>query len=149
MANGRLQGKYCVVTGAARGISKAFAVRLASEGARVAVVDLDINDAQHVAEKINTSAARRWPFAQHGVTVNAICPGIVRTDLWDGLDEGFIEFGIADRPSQGMEQFAERILLDRTAAPEDIAGPAAFLASGDSDYITGQSLVVDGGMVMQ
>jgi len=88
-------------------------------------------------------------FGPHGITVNAICPGIVETELWEGLDDDFMRFGITERPGEGMERFSERILLGRTATPEDMAGPAAFLASSDSDYITGQSLMVDGGMVLQ
>ena len=48
-----------------------------------------------------------------------------------------------------MERFAGGIPLGRTSTPDDLPGPAAFLASGDADYITGQCLVVDGGIVMQ
>lgn len=262
MAEGRLTGKTCAVSGAASGIGRAIAVRLANEGAHVAAIDLNMAGALLVAEQIEAAggAASAWEcdvaqrssvrstleaiveatggldvifnnagiaeirpfmevgeehwerlmrvnglgvlicmqeaarlmieqgrgkivntasiagkegydiqphysatkfsvvaltqagaraFAQHGITVNAICPGIVETELWEGLDEDFMRFGITERPGEGMERFSERILLGRTATPEDMAGPAAFLASSDSDYITGQSLIVDGGMVLQ
>ena len=65
------------------------------------------------------------------------------------MDDGFIEFGIAERRGEAMERFAGGIPLGRTSTPDDLPGPAAFLASGDADYITGQCLVVDGGIVMQ
>ena len=58
-------------------------------------------------------------------------------------------FGITERPGQGMEKFAEGILLGRTSTPQDIGGLAAFLAADDSDYITGQSIMGDGRMVIR
>jgi meso-butanediol dehydrogenase/(S,S)-butanediol dehydrogenase/diacetyl reductase len=48
-----------------------------------------------------------------------------------------------------MAQFGEGILLGRVSTPEDCAGIAAYLASADSDYMTGQCIQVDGGMVLQ
>ena len=262
MANQRLEGKSCVVTGAARGIGKDIAIRLAEEGARVGVVDLDMEGAERVAAEINgqegqalaaqcdvsnraqvqaminsvverfgalnvifnnaavaeirlfmdvkeehwdrimkvnglgvlicmQEAARQMmgqgkggkiintasiagkegydlqphycaskfavvaltqagarAFGKHGITVNAFCPGVVRTELWEQLDKEFMELGISERPGQAMEDFASNALLGRTSTPQDIVGLAAFLASNDSDYITGQSIMVDGGMVL-
>ena len=87
-------------------------------------------------------------FGQHGITVNAFCPGVVRTELWKQLDQEFIELGISERPGQAMDDFASRALLGRSSTPDDIVGLAAFLASNDSNYITGQSIMVDGGMVL-
>ena len=87
-------------------------------------------------------------FGKHGITVNAICPGVVRTELWEQLDEEFLEQGLFERPGEAMAEFARRIILGRTSTPEDIVGLTAFLASDDSNYITGQSIMVDGGMVL-
>lgn len=87
-------------------------------------------------------------FGQHKITVNAFCPGVVRTELWKQLDQEFIELGISERPGQAMDDFASRALLGRSSTTDDIVGLAAFLASSDSDYITGQSIMVDGGMVL-
>lgn len=87
-------------------------------------------------------------FGKHGITVNAFCPGVVETELWEQLDKEFIEQGLFDQPGEAMKTFASRILLERTSTPDDIAGLAAFLASDDSSYITGQSIMVDGGMVL-
>ena len=95
-----------------------------------------------------TQAAAR-ELAKHKITVNGICPGIVATELWRKLDTDMIEFGRTQRAGQGMEEFSRDILLGRVSVPEDCAGIAAFLASRDSDYMTGQSIQVDGGMILQ
>jgi meso-butanediol dehydrogenase/(S,S)-butanediol dehydrogenase/diacetyl reductase len=88
-------------------------------------------------------------LAKHKITVNGICPGIVATELWRKLDADMIGFGRTQRVGQGMEEFSKDILLGRVSVPEDCAGIAAFLASHDSDYMTGQSIQVDGGMILQ
>jgi meso-butanediol dehydrogenase/(S,S)-butanediol dehydrogenase/diacetyl reductase len=95
-----------------------------------------------------TQAAAR-SLSEHQITVNAFCPGVVTTELWDQLDAEFLELGETERVGQSLEDFGSDILLGRLASPEDIAGLATFLASPDSDYITGQSIQVDGGMVLQ
>jgi meso-butanediol dehydrogenase/(S,S)-butanediol dehydrogenase/diacetyl reductase len=88
-------------------------------------------------------------LAKHKITVNGICPGIVATELWRKLDLDMIEFGRTESIGQGMEEFSKDILLGRVSIPEDCAGIAAFMASHDSDYMTGQSVQVDGGMILQ
>jgi meso-butanediol dehydrogenase / (S,S)-butanediol dehydrogenase / diacetyl reductase len=93
-----------------------------------------------------TQAAART-LGGDGITVNAFSPGVVDTELWDQLDREFIEIGETERPRQSLEEFGAGILLGRLSTPDDIAGLASFLASGDSDYITGQAITVDGGMV--
>jgi meso-butanediol dehydrogenase / (S,S)-butanediol dehydrogenase / diacetyl reductase len=93
-----------------------------------------------------TQAAAR-ALAGDGITVNAFSPGVVETELWDQLDREFMELGETDRPRQSLEEFGAGILLGRLSTPDDIAGLAVFLASADSDYITGQAITVDGGMV--
>lgn len=87
-------------------------------------------------------------LAQHGITVNAFSPGVVDTPLWEQLDQDLMELGESSKPGEAMENFAAAILLGRPAEPEDIAGMASFLASSDSDYITGQVLPIDGGQVL-
>jgi meso-butanediol dehydrogenase / (S,S)-butanediol dehydrogenase / diacetyl reductase len=88
-------------------------------------------------------------LAQHRITVNGFCPGIVHTELWDKLDAEMMGFGRSERPGQAMEEYAADVLLGRVSVPEDCAGVCAFLASRDSDYMTGQSIQVDGGMILQ
>ena len=88
-------------------------------------------------------------LAEHKITVNGICPGIVATELWRKLDLNMIEIGRTENVGQGMKEFSEAILLKRVSTPEDCAGIASFMASTDSDYMTGQCVQVDGGMILQ
>ena len=258
----RLDGKTCIVTGAARGIGRAVALRLAEEGANVCIADIDEPGAEKAAKDIERQggkglgvacdvanrgnvaaviqavvkeygqldvifnnaavseirpfmqvreqdwerlmtvnglgvlicmqeAARQMisqgkggkiistssiagregydlqphysaskfavialtqagarAFAKHGITVNAFGPGVVHTELWEQLDKEFIELGLSKEPGEAMAGFASRVLLERHSTPEDLVGIAAFLASDDANYITGQTIMVDGGMVM-
>ena len=92
------------------------------------------------------SAARE--LAPLGITVNLYCPGIVPTDMWTKLDR---ELGalLGNADGETLRQRADAIVLGRTATPDDIAGAVSFLASRDSDYMTGQSVIVDGGLVFR
>ncbi|OFP19095.1 hypothetical protein HMPREF2976_09610 [Corynebacterium sp. HMSC077D10] len=75
-----------------------------------------------------------------------IAPGIVRTPLMKGLAEELAEN--AGKPAEwGWEQFTKDISLGRLSESEDVAKIIGFLAGSDSDYITGQTIIVDGGMV--
>jgi meso-butanediol dehydrogenase/(S,S)-butanediol dehydrogenase/diacetyl reductase len=86
-------------------------------------------------------------FAAHGITVNAYCPGIVDTGMWDTIDGRAAE--VLNIPKGAMKQKAlEGIALGRLQTPDDVANFVSFLASSDSDYITGQNMLTDGGMVM-
>jgi meso-butanediol dehydrogenase/(S,S)-butanediol dehydrogenase/diacetyl reductase len=87
-------------------------------------------------------------LASHGITVNAFSPGVVDTPLWEKLDQDLMSIGDSERAGQAMEDFSAGILLGRPAVPADIAGTALYLASSDSDYMTGQVVAIDGGMVL-
>ncbi|MEY4494846.1 MAG: hypothetical protein RL570_961 [Actinomycetota bacterium] len=91
-----------------------------------------------------TQAAAR-ALAEHKITVNAFSPGVVDTPLWLKLDKDLEEIGEGD---SGFDSMASGILLGRAAQPEDIAPTALFLASSDSDYVTGQTMAIDGGMIL-
>jgi len=87
---------------------------------------------------------------EHNITVNGYAPGVVRTELWEQLDKDLVEMGMFDKPGQSMDSIAENmILMKRYSYPEDIIGTASFLASSESDYMTGQLIMIDGGMVIQ
>jgi meso-butanediol dehydrogenase / (S,S)-butanediol dehydrogenase / diacetyl reductase len=86
-------------------------------------------------------------LAEDKITVNAICPGVVTTELWEQLDREFIELGETQKPGQALEEFGAGILAGRLSTPDDVAGLALFLASDEASYITGQAINVDGGMV--
>jgi meso-butanediol dehydrogenase/(S,S)-butanediol dehydrogenase/diacetyl reductase len=91
-----------------------------------------------------TQAAAR-ALAEHKITVNAFSPGVVATPLWAKLDKDLEEIGEGD---SGFDSMASGILVGRAAEPEDIVPTALFLASSDSDYVTGQTMAIDGGMIL-
>jgi len=94
-----------------------------------------------------TQAAAR-AFGKHRINVNAICPGVVATDMWKLIDREFKDEGLTQRDNEAFEGFSADILLGRPSQPDDLVGVSIFLASAGSDYMTGQSLLVDGGMVL-
>lgn len=93
-----------------------------------------------------TQAAAK-ELAPHRITVNAYCPGIVGTDMWDLIDE---QMGARSGAAKGetLKQYARGIPLGRVQTADDVAAFVAFLASPDSDYMTGQAVMIDGGVVM-
>ena len=101
------------------------------------------------ASVISLTQAAAKTLAPHGICVNAFAPGIVDTELWDGLDRDMMAMGATSEPGEAMRTFAEGIPLGRVSLPEDVAGTVDFLLSAASDYMTGQCLMVDGGMIMQ
>lgn len=89
-------------------------------------------------------------LAKDNITVNGYGPGVVRTELWEQLDKDLVAIGKFDKAGESMDRLAEEmILLKRYSYPEDVVGTASFLASSESDYMTGQLLMIDGGMVVQ
>ena len=100
------------------------------------------------ASVISLTQAAAREFAKHKITVNAFAPGVVVTPLWDGLEQDMIDKGVIKQKGEFIESFSTSILLGYPSHPSDIAGIAAFLASADSNYITGQVIMADGGMVL-
>jgi len=94
-----------------------------------------------------TQAAAR-ALAADKITVNAFAPGVVRTELWEQLDREFMDLGLTRKPGDAINEFSQSILVGRYSKPEDITGVTTFLASTGSDYVTGQTFMVDGGMVL-
>ena len=95
---------------------------------------------------LTQSAAR--DLAKHNITVTGFAPGVVATEMWEEVDRDLMEIGASSRPGEAMEEFAADILKGRVADPGDITGTTTFLASKDSDYMTGQIVMIDGGMTL-
>jgi meso-butanediol dehydrogenase/(S,S)-butanediol dehydrogenase/diacetyl reductase len=87
-------------------------------------------------------------LAKHDITVTGFAPGVVATEMWEQVDHDLMEIGASMRPGQAMEEFSAQILRGRVAKPSDITGTTTFLASRDSDYMTGQIIMIDGGMTL-
>jgi 3-oxoacyl-[acyl-carrier protein] reductase len=85
---------------------------------------------------IGLTKASARELASRGITVNAVAPGFVLTELTQDLPERLLDLA------------KERTPLGRFGTPEDVANAVAFLASDEAAYITGQVLAVDGGLVM-
>jgi 3-oxoacyl-[acyl-carrier protein] reductase len=75
-------------------------------------------------------------YASRGITANCVAPGYIATDMTDAL------------PDEARKALLDSIALGRLGTPRDVAGTVLFLASALAAYITGQVLVVDGGMVI-
>jgi len=86
-------------------------------------------------------------LARDGITSNCVCPGAVETAMWEQIDKewGALE-GLGVR--EAWKKRIRGIPLGRPERPEDVAKVVAFLAGPDSDYMTGQAINVDGGLVM-
>lgn len=85
-------------------------------------------------------------LASKGHTVNAYAPGIVGTGMWDLIDERLSEINGKPR-GQNLQENVDSIALGRIEKPEDVAGVVSFFASDNAGYVTGQVLLVDGGML--
>lgn len=106
---------------------------------------LGVYSATKFAVRALTQAAAK-EYASKGITVNAYCPGIVGTDMWVEIDKRFSE--ITGAPiGETYKKYVGGIALGRAQTPDDVAALVAFLAGPDSDYITGQAILTDGGMV--
>src|SRR5438552_2804359 len=92
-------------------------------------------------------------LAPHGITVNAICPGVLWTEFWQKLATHIAETTPAFKGMTARQVFDKRVAditpMKREQTPEDIGWAAVFLASDEARNITGQALNVDGGVVMQ
>jgi len=86
-------------------------------------------------------------MAEHKITVNAYAPGIVGTAMWDLIDEELAKKKGAKKGDMIKKYTEDLIALGRTSVPEDVAKMVSFLSGDDSDYVTGQTLVVDGGII--
>ena len=133
-----------------------FAARHMQSGARV--VNLSSisgrsgrsDQAHYAAAKcavISLTQSAALSFASQGITVNAVCPGVVDTPMTNSIHEiRSVALGIT--PEESLARMVAKIPLGRLEKTDDVAGVVSFLCSSDAAYITGQSLNVCGGMEM-
>lgn len=106
---------------------------------------LGVYSATKFAVRALTQAAAK-EYASNGITVNVYCPGIVGTDMWVEIDKRFAE--LTGTPvGETYKKYVDGIALGRAQTPDDVAALVSYLAGPDSDYVTGQAIISDGGIV--
>lgn len=81
------------------------------------------------------------------ITVNAYCPGLIATDMGELIDQKMMA-ELGGHKGEFLKNYDDSITLDKVGKPEDIAHLVSFLASPQSDFITGQAIITDGGGIM-
>jgi meso-butanediol dehydrogenase/(S,S)-butanediol dehydrogenase/diacetyl reductase len=125
--------------------TKGKIISAASAAAHEGFPMLGVYSATKFAVRGLTQAAAK-EYASAGITVNAYGPGIVGTDMWVEIDRRFAEITGA-KVGETYKKYVEGVALGRPETPEDVAAFVAYLASPDADYMTGQTPLIDGGMV--
>lgn len=136
--NTNLKGVFNMTKAIARPMMKQRAGRIINITSVVGLIG-NPGQANYVSAKagvIGLTKSNAKELSSRGITVNAIAPGYIETDMTDKLSDDV------------KAKLFETIPLARLGRPEDIANAVTFLASDRSGYITGQVLTVDGGMVM-
>ena len=106
---------------------------------------LGVYSATKFSVRALTQVAAR-ELAVDGITVNAYCPGIVGDDMWVEIDKRMAEITGA-KIGESYKKYVGGIALGRAQTPEDVAAFVSYLAGPDSDYMTGQAPIIDGGLV--
>ena len=136
--NTNLKGVFLCTKAVARQMMKQRAGRIINISSIVGVVG-NPGQANYVAAKagvIGLTKTTAQELASRNILVNAIAPGFITTEMTDSL------------PEELKQTMLKQIPLAKLGQPEDIAKAVAFFASDSANYITGQTLQVDGGMVM-
>jgi meso-butanediol dehydrogenase / (S,S)-butanediol dehydrogenase / diacetyl reductase len=99
------------------------------------------------AAVISMTKSLALAHAADGIRVNCLCPGFVETDMWASLTQQLGPL-FKQSPEEFIRRSLHQIPLGRMERPEDVANVVGFLVSPRSEYMTGQALSVDGGLVM-
>ncbi|MFH1374124.1 MAG: 3-oxoacyl-[acyl-carrier-protein] reductase [bacterium] len=133
-----LKGAFLVTKAAARIMMKQRCGRIVNISSVIGLVG-NAGQANYAASKaglIGLTKSSAKELAPRGVTVNAVAPGFITTDMTDAI------------PDAARQQLLERVLLKRAGTPLDVASAVLFLVSDEASYITGQVLTIDGGLSM-
>lgn len=136
--NINLKGVFLCTKAVTRQMMKQRAGKIVNLASIVGVIG-NPGQANYVAAKagvIGLTKTTAKELATRNITVNAVAPGFITTDMTDAL------------PEEVKTQMLSAIPLGKLGSSEDVAGAVAFLLSNDANYITGQTIHVDGGMVM-
>lgn len=131
-------GAYRLAKGVLRGMMKRRWGRIINVSSVVGLIGNpgQTNYGASKAALIGFTKSLAREVASRGITVNAVAPGFIQSDMTDALS------------AEQKERLADKIPMGRIGRPEEVASCVAFLASDDAAYITGHTLVVDGGLAM-
>jgi len=133
-----LKGAYCCAKAVVRGMMKKKYGHIINISSVVAFTG-NIGQSNYIASKsglIGLTKAISLEFASRGIRANAIAPGFIETEMTDSL------------PENVKNEMKKKIALECFGVPDDIANVVLFLASRDADYITGQTIHVNGGLYL-
>ena len=136
--NANLRGAFAAIRAVSRGMMKRRSGRIINISSIIGMIG-NKGQANYAASKAGLIALTKSVAKELGsrnILVNAVAPGFIETEM------------TAAMTPEAREALGKQIALERLGTPQDVAAAVAFLASDLSSYITGQVLVVDGGMVM-
>lgn len=136
--NINLKGTFNCAKVVARAMLKAKSGKIISISSVIGLTG-NIGQANYAASKagiIGFTKSLAKELASRGINVNAVAPGYIQTEMTEKLNE------------KSREQLLQQIPLKRFGTPADVAGICLFLASDESDYITGQTIAIDGGLAV-
>jgi len=133
-----LKGAFLVTKAASRIMMKQRFGRIVNISSVVGLTG-NAGQANYSASKaglIGLTKSSAKELAGRGITVNAVAPGFIETEMTKSM------------PEAAREEFLKRVLISRAGTPDDVAAAVLFLASDEAAYITGQVLTVDGGLTV-